>query len=128
MSEVSAYVRRYRRVDVYAKERYRDMVKRVNGKPDGGGKNCPWLGMPVCDKDEFLQFALSHPEYLRLHRQWEENDFLRRFSPTVHRINRKVGYLLDNITFVVHGEKSRNHLEDGRKTNRKKKRDRAAIT
>lgn len=91
----------------YLLTRHRDMRKRVNGKPDGGGKNCPWLGMEVCDRDDFYNFAVNDPTFNRLFDEWAAAGCPRRLAPCVHRINRSLGYRLDNIEFRTHEDKTK---------------------
>ena len=105
MSEVSSFVRRYRNnTRNYLMHRYRDMRNRVNGKPDGGGKRCPWLGMEIVDRETFIDWALNDPGFKKCWNMWHEEGFITR-GPTIHRIRRDQGYLLGNMVFVPHHTK-----------------------
>jgi hypothetical protein len=109
MSNFLRYYRTPRGVLLY---RYRDMRDRVRGKPLRTGmektpQNCPWKGMELAPYQEFLSWALAHPDFQRLFKQWADNGFVRRFAPTVHRIDRSRGYTLDNIEWITHRANSR---------------------
>jgi len=93
--------RYYRTMLGYLYSRHRDMRKRVAGKPDGGGKSCPWLGMECCGRDEFVEWALAHPEFIKLHTNWMNDNYSRRLAPSVHRKDRTRGYTLDNIQWIT---------------------------
>lgn len=102
-------------------KRYDDMSRRVRGKLSGDRKTCPWLGLPCLDRDSFLKWATNHPDYLRLFRQWETDNYARRSAPSVHRIDSSRGYLLDNIAWVTQLENSLEALEKGKETRKKKR-------
>lgn len=99
-------VRRYRQKRSVLVQRYSDMKCRTLGKPmRGKGKASekqPWLGLELCDRGQFIQWGLDHPEYNRLFDEWEEAGFPRALSPSVHRGNSDKGYSLDNIEWVTH--------------------------
>jgi hypothetical protein len=122
----------YRKPAIVLRYRWNDMRDRVNGKPMRTGmdrsvaKNCPWKGMEIADRSEFIAWGLNDPEFLRLFDLWAADGFARRSAPTAHRIDRTRGYTLDNIQFVSHAEKSRKHLAQGKKTRAAKKVTKAA--
>lgn len=97
----------YRTEYGYLSHRYRDMRARVNGKFAGDGKSQLWLGLPLLARDEFINWAIDNPDFKRLYREWVESGFQRRHSPSVHRINRDGGYVLENIAFISHAQNSR---------------------
>ena len=106
----------YRTKEGYLKERFRDMKKRVNGKPAGDGKTQIWLGMEICDRDEFVAQSLNDPEFHRLFDDWEAHNFKRSYAPSVHRIDRSRGYAIDNIEFRKHLDKAKESLSAGHVT------------
>lgn len=99
---------------------FKNMRARVNGKTAGDGKSKLWLGLPICVREDFIDWSLSNPDFLRLFQEWGDNGYSHR-GPTVHRIDRDGGYTLGNMRWVSHAEKSRLHLEQGKKTREAKK-------
>lgn len=112
---MSKFIERYRNDPrFYLYYRHKDMRARVSGKTAGDGKSQLWLGMEICNRDEFIEWAVNDPGFQAEWEKWKGNHWVHR-GPTVHRIDRSVGYLIDNIRYVNHAEKSRNHLKTGRK-------------
>jgi hypothetical protein len=95
--------------------RYKDMRARVNGKTAGDGKSQIWLGMELCDRNDYIEWALVDDNFKALFAQWEAAGFPRRLAPSTHRIDRTRGYSLDNIEFRLHKDKARESLAKGRK-------------
>jgi hypothetical protein len=86
--------------------RYRDMRNRVNGKPDGAGKEARWEGLPICSRDEFIHWAMNDLDFQRVWNEWHQNNFVHR-GPTVHRVDREGGYVLGNMQYMSHAEKNK---------------------
>jgi hypothetical protein len=111
----------YRKPHRYLVYRYRDMKARVNGKLAGDQKSRLWLGLDLLSKDQFMNWAKNHPDYLALHQAWADAGYPRRLSPSIHRIDRSKGYTLDNIAWVTQQQNSSEALELGRQTRAKLK-------
>lgn len=79
---------------------YSSMKRRVNGK--GNVKN-PHLytGLPILTKEAFVVWAKNHPDFLNLYKCWVANDFDRKLTPSVNRMNSKKGYILGNIEWMT---------------------------
>jgi hypothetical protein len=115
---MSKFIERYRNDPrFYLYYRYKDMRARTLGKTAGDGKSQLWLGMEICERNEFIEWAVDDPGFKAEWDKWTESNYTMR-GPTAHRIDREKGYLLDNIRYVGHADKSRKHLASGR---RKKK-------
>jgi hypothetical protein len=116
---MSKFIERYRTDPrFYLYYRHKDMRARVAGKTAGDGKSQLWLGLEVCDRDEFIDWAVNDANFKLEWEKWEESNWTKR-GPTAHRIDRTVGYLISNIQYVNHAEKSRQHLLSGQKKGKK---------
>lgn len=83
---------------------YTRMKMRVKGK---NTKNPQlYLGLPVLPKDIFMTWAKNHPGFLGLYKRWVSNNFDRKLTPSVNRINSSKGYTLDNIEWVTNSQNS----------------------
>ena len=113
LTEVSPFIRKYRTKRTLLTYRYRDMRARVNGKVAGDKKTRIWDGLPIGDRQDFIDWALNDPDFNRLFEEWEDSGFEGR-GPTIHRIDREDGYVIGNMKWMSHTEKSRQHLAAGR--------------
>jgi hypothetical protein len=66
-----------------------------------------WAGLPILPQDEFLRWALTHPEFTALHAAWAASDYKIKLAPSVDRIRSWEGYTLDNMQWLTHSENSR---------------------
>ena len=83
---------------------YSQMDKRVKGKVHGfTAKRVEhlYLGLPILPRDAFLNWAKNHPDFLALYKRWFSNDFDRKLTPSVNRMNSNKGYVLGNIEWMT---------------------------
>lgn len=89
-------------IDKFLSRAYSWMNSRTRGKntrrPD------LYLGLPILPKDVFINWAKNHPEFLKLYKRWFSNNFDRRLTPTVNRMNPSKGYTLDNIEWMTNSQ------------------------
>lgn len=78
----------------------------MNGRVLGRGTKRPdiYLGKPILPKDAFFNWSKNHPTFLSLYKQWVTNNFDRKLTPTVNRMNPKRGYSLDNIEWLTNSQ------------------------
>jgi len=60
----------------------------------------------ICLREEFINRFLNDKCFLKLYKNWQKNDFKRKYAPTIDRINNNVGYNLENLQFISHYENS----------------------
>lgn len=81
---------------------YSQMNKRVKGKstkrPD------LYKGLPILPRDVFVSWAKNHPDFLKLYKRWFSNDFNRKLTPAVNRMNPQKGYTLDNMEWMTNSQ------------------------
>jgi hypothetical protein len=83
---------------------YRNMLNRVLGIYEP--KAHIYKGKEILSKEEFYEFSRNDPQFLKLYKNWVNNNFDRRLSPSVNRINTAKGYTLDNIEWMTHSQNS----------------------
>lgn len=87
-------------------QRYSAMKRRVAGK---GVKSTTYKGLPICTRDEFLNWALNDVEFNKQFDAWVLGGHENRLHPTIDRRDNKKGYVLDNMQWLTlsdHGTKS----------------------
>jgi hypothetical protein len=81
---------------------YTNMQQRVTGKktkrPD------LYLGLPILPRDVFYTWAKNHPDFLALYKRWFSNNFDRKLTPTINRMNSSKGYILGNIEWITNSQ------------------------
>ncbi len=66
-----------------------------------------YKGLPLCSKKDFLELAKNSRELKILYKKWVKSGYQLYYRPTVDRIKREKGYLIDNIQFLPFNENSR---------------------
>lgn len=84
---------------------YRNMQSRVTGVQKQ--KFYLYENKDLLSRDEFYDWAINHPVYCLLFLKWEFNNYNRKMTPSVDRINSEKGYTLDNMEWVTQSENSR---------------------
>jgi hypothetical protein len=58
-------------------------------------------GMPYLSRGEFYEWFDKHiSEYMELFKVWEINNFAKKYTPSVDRIDNKVGYIASNLQWL----------------------------
>jgi hypothetical protein len=83
---------------------YRNMTSRVLGIQKRSINL--YLGKSILSKDEFYNWALNDTNFNLLFDEWEKNEYKRKITPSIDRIDSKFGYTLDNIQFLTLSENS----------------------
>lgn len=84
---------------------YRNMKSRVSGVQKL--KYHLYKDKDLLDKQTFYQWAKSSKTFLKLYSKWIENNYDRKLTPSVDRINSQEGYCLSNMEWVTHSENLR---------------------
>ena len=85
---------------------YRNMKSRISGIQQK--KAHLYAGKELIDKNSFYEIVRSSSEFDLLFSNWEQNNYDRKLTPSVDRINSSIGYTKENIRFVTHSENSKN--------------------
>ena len=93
---------RHRSFEGCQKEMYANMGKRIKNSKTYRGRKL------LFSQAEFFDFINRNIEtYRKLHSVWVANEYRKKFSPSVDRINNDGDYSLDNIQLITHGDNSR---------------------
>ena len=65
-----------------------------------------WVGLPIIDRDEFIEWAMKNSHFNRLFDAWEATGHIQRFVPTVDRVDPVKGYIIGNMEWVMMSENS----------------------
>jgi hypothetical protein len=84
---------------------YRNMLSRVCGIQRF--KKHLYFGKEILGKNDFYTWAKNNNEFLRLYNVWKENNYDRKLTPTVDRIDSNQGYILSNMRWLNHSDNSR---------------------
>lgn len=83
-----------------------DMIsRRVRGKHKG--KRHLYHGLPLCSREEFLEWAQCDTEFEDMLKTWKKHDYQLKYRPTVDRIDTRHGYIVTNMQWVTYSENSR---------------------
>jgi hypothetical protein len=93
------------------KRRYRDLDRRSSGKTKR-----KYHAAKLKDKKltyaEFIDWCWDKNNFKTfedLYKQWEDNNFIKKYSPSIDRIDSQGTYTLDNIQWLSLGENARKH-------------------
>lgn len=85
----------------YFSEVYSRMRKRINGGDER------YIGFSIMDKSDWKRFLdATFPERALLFEAWKESGHQLRMSPSIDRIDSKIGYTFGNCRWLVQWENS----------------------
>ena len=84
---------------------YRNMQSRIMGIQKA--KYHLYQGKELLPREEFYQWAFNNEVFIYLFKLYEANNYDRRLTPSVDRIDSSRGYSIDNMEWVTHSENSR---------------------
>lgn len=79
---------------------YRNMQSRVLGILKQ--KRHLYEGLPILDRNDFYEWALSCPEFHELYDGWAASGYQCGESPSVDRIDPDRGYVVGNMQWLTH--------------------------
>ena len=101
-----AYYAKYEKtITGFLMRAYRNMQSRVTGVQKD--KFHLYKGKTLLSREDFYKFANESKEFSQLYNAWKKAGYPRKLTPSVDRINSKIGYVLDNMEWVTHSENSR---------------------
>jgi len=80
-------------LNFYIGRKYQSMRERATRK-----------SLPLLPINEFKLLASRSEKLQELHQAWVLSNFDRNLSPSVDRIDNKLGYIADNIQFITHSD------------------------
>jgi hypothetical protein len=84
---------------------YRNMQSRVTGVQKV--KFHLYQGKALLPRQEFYSWALPNRTFDRLFKAWERSKYDRKLTPSVDRIDPRLGYEIENMRWLTHSENSR---------------------
>jgi hypothetical protein len=83
---------------------YRNMQSRIMGIQKQ--KAHLYVGKNLLEREVFYVWAMSSTSFHLLFDAWEKEDYPRKYTPSVDRINSTIGYDLANMEWVTMSENS----------------------
>lgn len=80
---------------------YHNMQERVKGLTE---RNQGYQALDLIDKQEFLTWSYTNPDYIRLHEAWKETNFPQQLTPSIDRIDPTKGYTIGNMRWITNIE------------------------
>lgn len=79
---------------------YNHIKNRCNNKSSRGN----YLGKKICSKSMFLEKFINDESFNNLHKEWADNGYIYKYTPSIDRINNDGDYTIDNIQFITHSK------------------------
>lgn len=89
----------------YAMRMYRNMQSRVTGVQKK--KSHLYQNLTILSREDFYDWILNNPRFVELFDKYKSNNFPRSLAPSVDRIDNEIGYEINNMRIVTHGDNSR---------------------
>lgn len=83
---------------------YRNMLSRITGIQKK--KHHLYSGKQILSKEEFYKWTATQENYLSLYSEWRARDYDQRLTPSVDRIDPRLGYVPENMRWTTHSENS----------------------
>lgn len=93
---------------------YNNMQLRVTGK--ASKNNSVYIGLEILSRNEFYSWAKRDIEFNNLFNLWVTSNYCKKLTPSVDRIDSKLGYFLDNMRWLTVSKNSK--ISDKRKIKR----------
>lgn len=87
-----------RSTDGFLQKCYKNMRQRVTGIQSS--KAHIYLGLDILQKDLFVSVSKTNSDFLRLFKEYQQNNYDRKLAPSVDRIDSTKGYTVDNIRWI----------------------------
>lgn len=84
---------------------YRNMQSRITGVQKQ--KWYLYKGKSLLLRELFYSWSISCKDFHKLFKTWEKNNYNRKLTPSVNRINSKKGYNISNMEWITHSQNSR---------------------
>lgn len=88
-------------IDKFLCALYSKMNSRVRGLKGSTKRVDIYIGLSILPREVFYNWAKNHPDFLNLYKCWVSNNFDRKLTPSVNRMNSKKGYVLGNIEWMT---------------------------
>ena len=85
--------------------KYRNMLSRIVGVQKT--KYHLYRNKYILPKEDFYKWALGGDAFWILYKVWISQNYSRKLTPTVDRIDPRRGYELPNMEWITHSENSR---------------------
>lgn len=74
----------------------------IQARCTGTNKSQRYIGLPFMPREEWGRFVKrTFSTMKKLHTNWKENNFERKFCPTVDRIDSSKGYIVGNCRWLT---------------------------
>lgn len=83
---------------------YRNMLSRITGIQKQ--KHYLYEGKELLNKEDFYNWSLESKKFHELFEHWEKNNYDRKLTPSVNRIDSSKGYIISNMEWITHSENS----------------------
>lgn len=85
------------------------LYKNMRGRVEGiqSLKAHLYKGLYLLPRDDFYAWAMSNDNFHTLYNDWVNNNYDRKLTPSVDRIDPQLGYTVSNIRWLTHSENSR---------------------
>lgn len=91
-------------IEQLASRTYNNAKARTQGKSTRPHSVHLYKGLPICEKEEFMEWALNNRVFKRLYNQWKAANYDIRFVPSPDRMDSYEGYVIGNIKWVPFSE------------------------
>lgn len=89
--------------------KYNSMRRRINGL----NLHSNLLGKELLSKEDFIKWAFGEGKksFMKLYKVWVKNDFPRKLSPSIDRIDNNKGYVLGNLQWLTQSDNVKKYYD-----------------